>query len=72
MAKTKSGKVVAPGRTKKPVPLVMSVPAAGALAGLSREGSYDAARRGEIPTIPFGRLLKVPTARWLRMLEGEK
>ncbi len=30
--------------------------------GLSRNGSYDAVRRGEIETIRVGRLLKVPTA----------
>ncbi|WFU68597.1 DNA-binding protein [Bradyrhizobium sp. CB2312] len=30
--------------------------------GLSRNGSYDAAKRGDIPTIKVGRLLKVPTA----------
>jgi hypothetical protein len=29
---------------------------------LSRNASYDAAKRGEIPTIKVGRLLKVPTA----------
>jgi hypothetical protein len=30
--------------------------------GLSRNGSYDAAKRGEIPTIKIGRLLRVPVA----------
>jgi hypothetical protein len=30
--------------------------------GLSRNGAYDAAKRGDIPTIRIGRLLKVPTA----------
>jgi hypothetical protein len=42
-------------------PLTLSVPEAGRrYYGLSRNGSYDAARRGEIPTIPVGRLLRVP------------
>jgi hypothetical protein len=36
--------------------------------GMSRNGSYDAAKRGEIPTIKVGRLLKVPTAALKRML----
>jgi hypothetical protein len=36
--------------------------------GLSRNGSYNAARRGEIPTIRIGRLLKVPTAALRRQL----
>jgi hypothetical protein len=41
--------------------LTMSVPEAGKkYFGLSRNGAYDAARRGEIPTIPVGRLLRVP------------
>lgn len=30
--------------------------------GLSRNGSYDAAKRGDFQTIKVGRLLKVPTA----------
>ncbi|WOH70664.1 DNA-binding protein [Bradyrhizobium sp. NDS-1] len=30
--------------------------------GLSRNSSYEAAKRGEIETIRVGRLLKVPTA----------
>jgi hypothetical protein len=42
-------------------PLTMSVPAAGKrYFGLSRNGSYAAAERGEIPTIKIGRLLRVP------------
>jgi hypothetical protein len=41
----------------------ISVPEAGrAFFGLSRDGSYDAARRGEIPTIKVGRKLRVPIA----------
>jgi hypothetical protein len=40
-----------------------SVPDVGRVCyGLSRNGSYDAADRGEIPTIKIGRLLKVPTS----------
>ena len=34
--------------------LVMTVPEAGAKLGLSREASYKAARRGDIPTIRIG------------------
>jgi excisionase family DNA binding protein len=49
--------------------LVYDVPEAGALMGLSRNGSYEAAGRGEIPTIKIGRLLKVPKAAFHRMLE---
>ena len=42
-------------------PLTISVPEAGErYFGLSRNGSYDAAARGEIPTIRVGKLLRVP------------
>ena len=49
--------------------LVLDVPEAGALLRLTRNGSYDAARRGDIPTIRIGKLLKVPRAALHRMLE---
>ena len=62
MAKTK----------EKKAPLVMSVPEAGALLGLSREGSYDAAARKDFPTIKIGRLVKVPVAQFNRWLNGEQ
>jgi hypothetical protein len=39
----------------------MSVPAAGKkYFGLTRDGAYDAAARGDLPTIRIGRLLRVP------------
>jgi hypothetical protein len=42
-------------------PLTLSVPLAGKrYFNLSRNGSYAAAERGEIPTIRIGRLLRVP------------
>jgi hypothetical protein len=44
-----------------------NVPAAGRVLGLSRNASYEAAARGEIMTIRFGRRLIVPTA-WLRKI----
>lgn len=46
----------------------ITVPEAGKLFGLSRASSYEAASRGDIPTIKFGRRLAVPTARVLAML----
>jgi hypothetical protein len=50
---------------------VVSVPFAGIqILGLSRQGSYDAASRGEIPTIRVGRRLLVPVIP-LRRLLGE-
>ena len=44
----------------------MTVPDAGRIYyGLSRNGSYEAAKRGDIPTIKIGKLLRVP----VRVLE---
>ena len=40
-------------------------PQTGNILGLSRGATYDAAARGGIKTVSFGRLKKVPTA-WLR------
>lgn len=41
----------------------LSVPHAGAIFyGLSRNGSYEAAKRGEIPTVRIGRKIMVPVA----------
>jgi hypothetical protein len=39
------------------------------LLGLSRNGSYEAAKRGDIPTLRIGRLLMVPKAPFHRLLE---
>jgi excisionase family DNA binding protein len=50
--------------------LVYEVPEAGAMLGLTRNASYDAAKRGEIPTIRFGKLLRVPKAAFHKMLQG--
>lgn len=50
--------------------LVYDVPEAGALLGLSRAASYEAAARGQIPTIRIGKLLKVPKTAFERMLSG--
>jgi excisionase family DNA binding protein len=49
-------------------PDTYSVPEAGRIVGLGKNASYDAARRGELPTLRFGRLLKVPRAALERML----
>lgn len=52
-------------------PYVTSVPDAGrTYFNLGRGASYEAARRGDIPTIRIGRKLLVPVQRLKRMLEG--
>jgi excisionase family DNA binding protein len=49
-------------------------PDAGKALGLSRNHTYDAARAGEIPTVKFGRTIRVPLAALRKMLEdaGQK
>jgi hypothetical protein len=54
--------------SEKNEPLTLSIPDAGALAGLAKNGSYAAARRGEIPVIKFGGKRRVPAVRWKRIL----
>jgi excisionase family DNA binding protein len=48
--------------------LILTVPEAGQLLGLSRVGAYQAARRGEIPTIRIGRRVLVPRVALDRLL----
>jgi hypothetical protein len=53
-----------------PLPKTLTVPEAGRVYfGLSRNSSYEAARRGDIPTIRIGRLLRVPVVALERKLE---
>lgn len=54
----------------KDAPKVLSVPEAGRIyLGLGRDAAYQAAKRGELPVIRIGRLLKVPVAAMERLLE---
>jgi excisionase family DNA binding protein len=58
-------------RDRNKNPQTLSVPEAGAkYFGLSRNGAYDAAARGEIPTIKVGRLLRVPVRAMERILDA--
>ena len=51
-------------------PKTLTVPEAGRLYfDLGRNASYEAARRGDIPTIRIGRLLRVPVVAMERMLD---
>jgi excisionase family DNA binding protein len=47
----------------------LTVPQAGRRLGISRNLAYEAARRGEIPTIRIGRLLLVPKVEFDRLLQ---
>jgi excisionase family DNA binding protein len=51
---------------------VMTVPEAGAQLGLGRNASYSAAKRGDIPTIRIGKLLRVPVRALEQMLNTTK
>jgi hypothetical protein len=51
--------------------LVYEVPEAGAMLGLGRNASYAAAKSGDLPTIRFGKLLKVPKAKFHKLLSAE-
>jgi hypothetical protein len=54
-------------------PLTISVPEAGRkYFGLSRNASYAAAARGDIPTIRIGKLLRVPVRTLDQMLDQPK
>ncbi len=49
----------------------ISVEEAGKRLGISRNSAYEAAKRGEIPTIKIGRLLLVPEAPFERMIDPQ-
>jgi len=47
----------------------VSVEEAARVLGISRGGAYDAARRGDLPTMRIGRRLRVPVPILMRMLD---
>ena len=51
--------------------LTWSVPEAGRKVKPGKNAAYNAARRGEIPTIRFGKKLRVPRAKFLKMISAE-
>jgi len=55
------------------LPQTMTVPEAGKrYFGLSRNASYAAAERGDIPVIKIGKLLRVPVRALEEMLNNPK
>ena len=50
--------------------LVLDVPEAGAMLGLNRNAAYAAAKRGDIPTIRIGKLIRVPKVAFDKILES--
>ena len=56
--------------TATTTPKTMSVPEAGRLYyELGRDASYEAAKRGDIPFIRVGKLMRVPVIAMERLLE---
>ena len=54
----------------EPQPKTISVPEAGRVYfGIGRDASYGAARRGDIPVIRIGKLMRVPIVAMERMLD---
>jgi excisionase family DNA binding protein len=49
----------------------ISIDEAARLLGIARNSAYDAAARGEIPTIRIGKRILVPRVAFERMLAGE-
>jgi hypothetical protein len=74
-ARTTAIRLLGTGRIRKGFkmtvePKTVSVPDAGReYFGLSRNASYAAAERGDIPTIRIGRLLRVPVRILEKMLD---
>jgi excisionase family DNA binding protein len=52
-------------------PLTLTVEEAAKLLGVSRGTAYEAARRGELPTIRLGRRLLVPRARLYELVGAD-
>jgi excisionase family DNA binding protein len=50
--------------------LTVSVAEAGRLLGYSRNTTYEAIQRGELPVIKLGRKMRVPRAAIERLLSG--
>jgi excisionase family DNA binding protein len=48
----------------------LTIEEAAKMLGIGRNNAYDAARRGEIPTIKIGGRILVPRAALERMLDG--
>jgi excisionase family DNA binding protein len=47
----------------------LSVEEFAVVAGISRSTAYDAVRAGQVPSLRFGKRIRIPTAAVLRLLE---
>ena len=60
------------GEKLQPYALTLTVNEAGKLLGLSRNSSYAAIRRGEIPSVRIGKRILVPRAALQKLLNGDE
>jgi len=58
-------------RDNKSQRVTLTVTEAAEKLGISRNSAYEAAKRGEIPTIKIGRLVLVPRDSFDRFLAGQ-
>lgn len=56
---------------ERPLRKTCTIPEAGEVLGIGRAASYEAARRGDIPTLRIGRRIVVPLVALERLLAGE-
>jgi hypothetical protein len=52
-------------------PYGLTVPEAGAMIGLGRNASYEAAKEGKIPVLEIGALKIVPRGPWLKQIGAD-
>jgi len=64
------GRIRPLGNRTSQLPLVLSVPQAAAILGISKDLAYDLTARGELPSLRFGRRVVVPTEPLLTLLNG--
>jgi excisionase family DNA binding protein len=50
--------------------MVYTIVEVGEILGLTRNATYEAARRGDFPTIRIGKLIRVPKAALHAMIDG--
>jgi len=50
--------------------LVYTIPEVSKLLGLTRNAAYDAAKRGDFPTIRIGKLIRIPKAALHAMIDA--
>ena len=52
-------------------PLTLTIPEVAKLLRVSRGTAYEAAKTGTLPTIRFGRTIRVPRRALQRLLDGQ-